>query len=271
MRSVGTSQFVLGIVAVCALAGAAFAETPPLEGNALWIEVCDADSGLCVGIYPVPQDQLQYNQTSNIYRWQLGQSTVITASDGTNVGSLLSAADDVHGEGSFVEFAPPVAGLRANPTINLGFALQAGAMNTLVTIKSALLTFPTIAHPEAMASMGVTVNDDDEMDGGMLTGQNPLGGAYLAQYNGFVPGGVSFTELVTSPVTVTSGGMTTTSGQYPMSGMQTIPVAVSNMSAQVHFLLTANDTASGTSTYTISPEPTSALLALLGFGLFRRR
>lgn len=164
--------------------------------------------------------------------------------------------------------------------INVGFALHAGMTTTRFIIKTAQISFPTIAEAylvepdgggRATASLGVT---DVDGDGVTLVGFGEIGiGAYRAQYNGFVPDGTTFASLV-NEVTAGPGGSGSGSQTMPVgSGYATIPTDVSDMSAIFDFTLTPNDSASSTTTYRILPEPSSALglLVLAGVALARRR
>ncbi len=157
-----------------------------------------------------------------------------------------------------------------DPVINLNFSVQAGGNPTTFHIASALLTFPTIANAQGAASAAISVTDSLG-DGATLTGIGATGGAYLAQYNGFAganpPAGTTFAELHPL-ITVAPFGTATASADVPMGGgFAPIAAPVSDMSALVSFELTPFDLASGTSVYTIIPEPASLALVVLCGGL----
>jgi len=162
---------------------------------------------------------------------------------------------------------------QTDPVVNLAFSVTAGpnAGGTEFTIKSALLSFPVIAEPMGRASTAFTVTDGLDDDGATLT---PLGfpKAYLAQYNGFVPGGTTFTNLIDA-IFVDPEGTLGVSAEYPGLGdYEMIGVAVDDMSTQISFTLSPNDLASGTSVFEIIPVPEPASLILLaGLALLRRR
>jgi len=148
-----------------------------------------------------------------------------------------------------------------DPIINLAFAVQSGASTTTFSVSSALLSFPTIAEPEGRATVGFSLTDGDG-DGATLTGiGNPSGaqGAYLAQYNGLAAtlSGTTFAEEIQS---MTAGifSTQTASADVPPLGFLIIANPVSDMSVLVSFSLTANDLASGTSTYVIQRRTTLA-------------
>jgi hypothetical protein len=148
-----------------------------------------------------------------------------------------------------------------DPIINLAFAVQSGPSATTFLISSALLSFPVITAPEGRASTGFSLTDGDG-DGATLTGVgDPSGaqGAYLAQYNGFAAtlSGTTFAEEIKS---MTAGifSTQTASADVPVLGFDFIPNPASDMSVLVSFSLTANDLASGTSTYIIQRRTTLA-------------
>lgn len=191
--------------------------------------------------------------------WDWGSSPILT-STGVQVATLDSA--------SF--------GFIADPQVALNFAVLAGGLPTMFTVTSALLSFPAINPAFAHASAAATVTDLNG-DGASFTGAFAGGDAYLAQYNGFVPGGTTFTTLV-GPLSVPAGGGPSASGMdesLPGGGtFVNIGGPVVDMSAQWSFTLSAGDLASGTSIYTISdviPAPgAGALLALGGLAALRR-
>ncbi len=259
MRQFGTMALVIGLFASFA-APTALAQ---LSDSLYYVEVCRADLGMCVGYYSVPTSAATWNGSSWI--WQLAEDQEITNPELGTLGTVR--------QGSFIEITPSRGGLRSNPAVNLGFAMQAGNAETTFTVRSALLSFPTIANPSGRAHTAITATDGVDEEGGLLTGlgTGAGGGAYLAQYNTFVPNGTTFTELVSS-ITIPALDGATLNEAYPSDGSwQPIGVPVSNISTQISFTISANDLASGTSLFEIVPEPSALLLGLLGLGWLRRR
>jgi hypothetical protein len=150
--------------------------------------------------------------------------------------------------------------MQNDPSISLGFALQGGSTPTLVTISSAQLMFPTMTNPTAHSSAGMSITDTSD-DGTGVTehgGTGPF--AYQANYNGLIPAGTIYSQHCPDFFTATPGGSNSENGNNnaPITGN------VSSMSAAWSFVITPLDSVSGTSNFTILPEP--GVLALLGIG-----
>ncbi len=159
-----------------------------------------------------------------------------------------------------------------DPQVNLAFAVLAGSGDTHFQIATALLPVsPTITSGEGRASAAFTVTDGDS-NGALLTGTGGAGGnkAYLAHYNGFVPGGTPITEQIES-VLAPPDGTGNLSVNIPPVGYLPIAGTVYDMSAMVDFVLSGNDLASGTTNFEIIPEPAAFAVALLAGVLLRRR
>jgi hypothetical protein len=199
--------------------------------------------------------QGNWNPQTNTYSWIMQSPKELKdPNSGALIGTIHQANTVIIGD----------------PQISLGFLVQAGAVNTTFEITSALLSFPAIPSAEGKASvqMGIT---DLNGDGSELMGLIPGPAAYHAQYNGFVPGGSDFSKLIGS-VTASPGGSGNAFQNDPPVGNKPVGATVNDMSARIRFSLTALDTASGTSVYTIIPEPTSfALLAIGSIIAFWRR
>jgi hypothetical protein len=134
-----------------------------------------------------------------------------------------------------------------DPTITVAFAVQAGAVPTTFVITSGVLSFPPF-NAEGRATVGMSVSDTDG-DGATLTGNHSGGGSYLAQYNGIS----TFTELITG-IVAGAYSSSTASADFPPVGFAPMG-SLSDMSVVIDFDLTANDQASGTSTYVTRDFP----------------
>ncbi len=197
------------------------------------------------------------------YDWALPSPVNIMSSTGEKLGTLTEA--------SLFYADPDGVDGPASQQVTLGFAVQAGALDTDFSIDSAFVQFAPIANASGRASASITATD--VLGGGaVLTGSGPGGGAYLAQYNGFVPGGATFAEGIQSVIAPINGSNSGSLNEPNGGGFQAIGGSVANMSAQLNFNLTAFDIASGTSNYEIVPEPASLGLLLIGAAtMFRRR
>jgi hypothetical protein len=150
--------------------------------------------------------------------------------------------------------------LESDPNVSLAFAVTAGGADTTFTISSPTVSFGALTNPQGFATAGVTLTDNDG-NGAAYTGLFPGPKGYQAQYNGR---SAVFTNLV-SPFTVGPNATLTTSERFPVTGTTAVPGVVSDIESQWSFVLSANDSASGTSRFNVTaPEPSSMILALLG-------
>ncbi|MBI3837041.1 MAG: PEP-CTERM sorting domain-containing protein [Planctomycetia bacterium] len=146
----------------------------------------------------------------------------------------------------------------SDPSVSLGFFVTAGASTTTFTISSPVVSFAPLVNQQGVATAGVTLTDGNS-DGASSFGLFPADKAYEAVYNG----STVFADLV-SPVSAAPDSSMTTSERFPAVGTVLIGGPVTSIQSQFHFTLTANDLASGTSNFRVTPEPSSLVLALVG-------
>jgi len=155
----------------------------------------------------------------------------------------------------------------SDPQVSLSFAATAGSADTLFTFNSAVVSFAPITNPAASATAAITLTDNTG-DGASLTGQYAGNSASysadtnLGNYAMLVPN-----TAVTSPF-----GSNTSLG----STSGAISGGVSSINSSFSFLLTKYDSASGTSNFSVVPEPGSLLALATGLAgmmgvAFRRR
>ena len=213
-------------------------------------------SGDVGGSFTVPYDASLYNAETGWYRWALSEPVDLTSGDVTyaTVNQLSTQ-------------------INVDPQISLNFAVTAGAAPVNFTISSASLTFAAINNGSitASAQMGIT---DNNGDGGILS-VNYAGKGYKANYNGGanpVPAGTNYASLVNQVNVGVFGSNNNAEGNPPGGGFNPFVGSISSMASAFSFGVTAQDSATGTSTYVIVPEPASMLLMGLGalFALRRR-
>lgn len=171
--------------------------------------------------------------------WSSNETVEMRAQSGNVVATI-----NPNGEETSVEYFD-------DPVINLAFTVFAGAAPTTFTITSAQLSFPAmVAQGRATAAITLTESDGD------TARIDPVsGGIYMAQYNGFIPGGTTFADILTG-TEASAWSSSTQSDQVPAGpGFQAIPGTVTDIQVRFRFVLTAHDQASGTSSYVITERP----------------
>jgi len=154
--------------------------------------------------------------------------------------------------------------INSDPEVGVEFGLRAGGSATTFSILSDVVTFSALVNPTASASAGVTLTDRNS-NGAAITGL--FGGkVHQARYNS----STVFADLV-SDFSVGSGGTQTNSEAKPLSGSETITGTLTSIESEFNFILSARDSASGTSTFVVIPEPATIAILNLGGLLLRRK
>jgi hypothetical protein len=251
----------MGRCLVCVVAVALLSAPAALADLSDVVLAVGASTDRAAGSIEIMQDSVYGYWEGNSYRLEITDLLEIEANNGDLIATF--------GPASLISYVDPTRGRGAPAQVNLAFAVQANqGSDTSFTITSALLGNLNIANPTGRASASFTLTDASG-GGATLTGQELGGFSYLTQYNGFVPGGSTFVGLIDEMQT--AGGSTFEAVNYPQVGFEPIPVAtVTDMSAEIGFLLSAGDTASGTTNYLVMPEPASALALILLVALRRR-
>lgn len=223
------------------------AATAGIEGRAITVIAHNAVDG--AGMVTIKESDGTWDADHQNWTWNSTDPLEIRSSSGHVVGSLENCR----------------FGFIADPVVTLFFDVTAGNALTSFTIASGVLSFPTINNGQAKATSAITVTDNNG-NGATMTGLESGGSMYRAAYNG--QPGTTFALLNSGPVTV--GAWDTTASNDAL-GFQLVPGAVSDMWAEYSFKLTANDSASATSTFTLLPTPGTLVLAGLAMVAGRRR
>jgi hypothetical protein len=206
------------------------------------------------------------NINGDTLTWALSSPMPLVAANGIEIGMLQTAS---------VMYV-------ADPVVVLNFLVSSGGGGSF-TVTSANLSFAGISNAIGRSSSAVTVTDFGG-DGATISGNFPNNDTFRSFYNdpGNVPTtGTTFATLTpgisSSPFSsaTSSEGFPDNAGTFSsMDENGGTLGTVSSMSSQWKFSVSANDSASGTSTYVIVPEPGSCLLCLCGMavvGFIRRR
>lgn len=249
MRNVITavSSRALFALVVSGLVGGVAAQA----GTIFQVEALNADGS---GVFAVDSDEIGYDPSDGVWRWRSDSPIPIVDENNQNWIATLEEAELT---------------FDADPAVNFGFSVQAGANTTIFKLSSSLITLmPPVNNPDGFASAAITATDSFGGNGATVTGMGTGGNVYSAYYNGFAPAGTEFSNLVPLVVAPAFGSNTVPAndGFRPIAGL------VSDISSQVFFSLTPRDLASGTTTFIVTPEPGSlVLLVLAGVAALRRR
>lgn len=143
--------------------------------------------------------------------------------------------------------------LDGDPNAFVFFSVQAGNVATNFTVNSALVSFAPILGSLGSASAGVTVTDTSG-NGATLTGNFAGANSFQAEYNN----GIVFASLVQPAL---APGLTSTQS----GSLVNVPMPpVFNIQSKFNFTLSPNDIGSGTGNFTVTPEPSSLILAAMG-------
>lgn len=262
LRSVRVGKLCFAGLLVAGSAAFAPSAMADIIGPGLTVYAFDSQgntaSAEITGAWSADGATYQWSSTSTVELWDQSSDT------------LLGCLNPLDGNGQ-----PTYSAFQyvQDPVVNLNFAVQAGASDTVFVIASSLLSFPTINSAQAAASAGFSVTDFNG-NGATLTGLVGTGSAfgYLAQYNGFAftQSGTTFAEVLPG-IGAGPFGTNTANANVPGAGTTAIG-SVSDMSSLISFRLSRFDLASGTTSFVITPEPASfALLGLGALALLRRR
>lgn len=241
MKSI-SNPITLLLLAVCAVLAPARAARAEFLGSAISIQIWTGGADL--GHY-----ELNLDIPSDPWGWQL--SSPIDIYSESDPDQLLATVDSL---GIFLD---------GDPAVNLNFSVTGGAVPSMITVGSSTVVFAPLNGADAFATAALSITDNDN-NGATAVGTFAGSKAYQASYNG----GSVFAQLV-SPVVAGINDSATGTERDPVTGTLVIPGATTSIQTQFSFVLSAFDSASGTSRFQVNipgpiiPEPSTWVLASL--------
>ena len=180
-----------------------------------------------------------------------------TGSDGKFVWALDQEASILDGAIESLKLTT-----NSDPEVGIEFGVRAGGSATNYTISSDVVEFTSMTNPDAYASAGISLTDrTNSTPGATITGLFAGGKIHQARYNETT---VWASLVDTFSVT---GNTLTKSESKPLSGSEIIDGTLTSIQSEFKFKLTAQDSAAGTSEFSVTPEPATICLMGLGAGL----
>ncbi|MCE5341683.1 MAG: PEP-CTERM sorting domain-containing protein [Planctomycetaceae bacterium] len=220
----------------------------------------------------------------------INYSVTITGSDGTNATfstgeqrvdagveytfDLVQRFDDLSNPDDWVDLDGGSSKIQklaltinSDPEVGIEFGLRAGSLATTYNILSEVVVFDPIVNPTAYASAGVTLTDRPDAAGAAITGLFYGGKTHQARYNSTSV----FANLV-SGFSIPERTLTNEENKGTRDFPETILGTVSSIESEFWFTLSARDSASGTSTFVVVPEPaTICLMGIAALAFLRKQ
>jgi hypothetical protein len=151
--------------------------------------------------------------------------------------------------------------------IDIDFGVQAGPGTTNFVLTSPTLSFSPLTNARGLVSAGL-VGTDQNTNGIMISPSGSNGYGFNALYNG----ANVFRSYFNQSMSNLPSGSVGDSGNMVPAGVFQPMGTVSNMTSMYSFMVSAGDTAGGTTTYSVAPAPgTLAIIGLSGLLIGRRR
>jgi hypothetical protein len=232
---------------VAALIAAAGAANGEIIGPGITVT---ASSSLGTASYVVQLDD-PFAETfpNGNWRYVLPDPVVMQDAD----GDIIATINDVRGD------------IFTNPHVVIAFDVMAGPFDTVFTVTGGLETVGPFPAGVALGggSAGMTWADSNAVNGVTVSGGYDDGNFHRMLINGVAPGGGdTLASIIAGPRFAPSGTDSTSAN----TGGVAPGVDITSITSQFAFTVTAGDSVTGTSSFTVLPTPGAA--ALLGLGLF---
>jgi hypothetical protein len=227
-------------LAVAAILGATSAAAACIGVSEVALQI-EASNAAGSGALEVSLDSLGWDEATQSLRWEARSEVSIVDPE---TDAVIATVDSLA-----LEF-------RGCSQVVLEFELEAGDSETTVVLRSGQLSFPNIGSDvaEGRATAWFSLRDLNG-DGAQMVGLGGGGvGACRAYFNGVPPDATMFAHLVAA-ISVGGGGSVSASQRDPTSGYRAVGSAVSDMSAEVAFTLTAYDRLAASTVFDINPDP----------------
>jgi hypothetical protein len=223
---------------LAAVAGIASADLTPVFFH------IDATNASGTASFDVMTVDVAHDTGTGTYSWSTGPVALTSGSN--TIATLTSAFVTIIGD----------------PIIGISFSAVAGSSDTTFHITTGTLSFDSLANASAVASAGITVTDSDGNTAN-VTGADSSGNSFDALYNG----PTVFASLISGVSASAPFGSSTVSdinGPASLSNVGDLTVSYS-------FTVSANDQASSTSAFNVTPEPASLMMLVCGAAVFGLR
>lgn len=222
-------------LAACFVAPRALATA--LESQALSIEATSALGGATLHVSAA---ELSWDATGQRLFWSTTSRALVDAQSGATVATITLA--------SFT--------LRSCSRIDLSLSVDAGAADTVITVRTGRLSFETIAAADAVgrATASLSISDRNN-NGATLAGVGAPGTpVYRAWVNGGAAGGTLFSGLV-GALSAGAGGNASAYQTDPQTGFRFVGAPVGDAAVELVFSLSAGDRGTASTMFDVDPNP----------------
>ncbi|MGE0478951.1 MAG: hypothetical protein AB7Q17_00640 [Phycisphaerae bacterium] len=208
-----------------------------LEDEALSIE---AVSALGAATLHVTAAEMNWDAAGRRLFWSTTSRALVDAQSGATIATLTLAS----------------LSLRQCSRVDLSLAVDAGAADAVITVRTGRLSFDTIAAADATARATASVSiSDRNSNGAVLAGVGAPGTpVYRARVNGGPDHGALFSGLV-GALQAGAGGNASAYQADPQTGFRAVGAPVSDVAVELVFSLSAGDRGSASTVFDVDPNP----------------